>query len=90
MEQPRQSWPPVPGIQKIPESEGLVTIRTNQAVDLGPKFAKTIIEAMRKLRKEGEDMVRERDPLQTHIKSYRGWRTKAEFDLVQAGIAGTT
>ncbi len=90
MEQSRQSWPPVPGKQKIPESGGLVTIRTNQAVDLGPKFARAILRAMRKIREEEKGAVRVRDPLQTRIKSFQGWKTEDEYRIVQAGIAGTT
>lgn len=45
---------------------------------------------MRKIREEEKGTVRVRDPLQTHINSFRGWKTEDEYQLVQAGIASTT
>ena len=88
MEQPQKQWPPVPGIQKIPEGNGPIKIQTSQAIGLGNKIAAAIHKAMEEFREQEKGTTRVRDPLSTRIKSYRGWRTKEEFDFAQAGIAG--
>ncbi|MEN9613919.1 MAG: hypothetical protein RLZZ347_226 [Candidatus Parcubacteria bacterium] len=88
MEQPQKQWPPVPGIQQIPDGKRPVTLQTNQAIGLSDKLAKAIHKAMEEFREQEKGTTRVRDPLSTRIKSFRGWRTKEEFDLVHAGIAG--
>jgi hypothetical protein len=90
MKKPKKQWPPVPGIQKISKGKGdPLRIRTDQAIDVGRKIAEAIRKGMKKYLEE-KDVDRVRDPLSIGrpLKSFRGWRTKDEFDRVQAAIAG--